>query len=209
MLPTSFRHSCPVPPDDDDDDDAVPAPPPPPWLATASCWPVADDDFFEGLKSRLGRRLGVPRPGGVPADADTVVLPMFPTTNCCPTTRAQSPLGLVLSPAGFPHPLLPDPPSPPIAGRPDRPPLPLLNRRTRPRTRPLLRAVGSSSGASTLWLTRAPIQREIATRCALCDSRANTVSFFPLFSFFFIALFSSSSFIERRAKMRTHKYRVV
>lgn len=163
MLPTSFRQSCPVPPDDDDDD-AVPAPPPPPWLATASCWPVADDadDFFEGLRSRLDRRLGVPRPGGVPADADTVVLP-GPTPNRCPATRVQSPLGLVSSP----------PPGPPLP--------PLLNRRTRPRTRPLLRAVEPSSDASTLWLSRAPIRRER-------DPLSTTLFPFPtslLQSFFF------------------------
>lgn len=220
MLPTSFRQSCPVPPDDDDDDDAVPAPPPPPWLATASCWPVADDadDFFEGLRSRLGRRLGVPRPGGVPADADTVVLPI-PTTNCCPATRAQSPLGLVLSPSALPGPFsLPGPPLPPheaIAGRPDRPP-PLLNRRTRPRTRPLLRAVWSSSGASTLWLSRALIRREIATlpprqlrNCLpFCDQSSLLSFFFFLFFFlsvvllscFFIAVF----FIERSEDAHTN-----
>lgn len=160
MLPTSFRQSCPVPPPDDD---AVPAPSPLPWPATvASCWPVtddADDDFFEGLRSRLDRRLGVPRPPkGVP-DADTVVLSV-PATDCCPAAKTQLPLGLVLLPPPPPLPPLPPLDLPPhvTTERADRPvpPPPLLNRRTRPRMRPLLRAVGPSStcspGASTLWL---------------------------------------------------------
>lgn len=156
MLPTSFRQSCPVPLPDDD---AVPAPPPLPWLATAaSCWLVtddADDDFFEGLRSRLDRRLRVPRPPrGVP-DADTVVL-SAPATDCCPAARTQPPLGLVLPP--LPPPPLDPPPQPSheTIERADRLVPPPLNRRTRPRMRPLLRAVGPSStcspGASTLWL---------------------------------------------------------
>lgn len=156
MLPTSLRQSWPVPLPEDD---AVPAAPPSPW-PVASCWPPltddTGDDFFEGLRSRLDRRLGVPRPPrGVP-DADTVVL-SAPATDCCPAARTQPPLGLVLPPAAPP---LLDPPPPPhvTIERADRPVLPpLLNRRTRPRMRPLLRAVGPSStcspGASTLWLS--------------------------------------------------------
>lgn len=205
MLPTSFRQSW---PDDDDDDDAVPAPPPPPWLATASCWPVADDadDFFEGLRSRLGRRLGVPRPEGVPADADTVVLP-GPTTTCCPATRARSPLGLVWvsspPPPGPPFPPLPRSTHDAITGWPDRPP-PLLNRRTRPRTRPLLRAVGPSSGASTLWLSRAPIQRE---RFPVDDDAVATLlscvrSSLSLVSLFFTTLCAVLFYREKRVCTR-------